>query len=127
MIGMVADPELPSDDGRHARGGPDITAKAERLGPCASNTGICARCSAVSFGAAPRRGRRFKASSPPSRPRRIHWLTAPAVTPNASAIFCWLHPFAFKAQARSRRSSRHSFARPVSCAIPQRTAQFGPA
>jgi hypothetical protein len=28
------------------------------------------------------------ASSPPSRPRRIHWLTAPAVTPNASAIFC---------------------------------------
>ena len=33
MIGMVADPELPSDDGRHARGGPDITAKAERLGP----------------------------------------------------------------------------------------------
>ena len=33
MIGMVADPELPPDDRRHPLGGPDITAKAERLGP----------------------------------------------------------------------------------------------
>src|SRR4249919_2567435 len=30
---MVADPELPPDDDRHALGGPDITTEAERLGP----------------------------------------------------------------------------------------------
>ena len=32
MIGMVADSELPPDDRRHPLGGPDVTAKAERLG-----------------------------------------------------------------------------------------------
>jgi hypothetical protein len=101
--------------------------KPNASAPRASNAGICARCPAVSFGAAPGRGRLFKASSPPSRPRRIHWLTAPGVTPSASAIFRWLHPRAFNAQARSRRSSRHSFARPVSGPIPQDTAQVGPA
>jgi hypothetical protein len=30
---MVADPELPPDDRRHPLGGPDVTAKAERLRP----------------------------------------------------------------------------------------------
>jgi hypothetical protein len=49
------------------------------------------------------------------------------VTPSASAIFCWLQPFAFNAHARSRRSSRHSFARPGACPILQCTAQVGPA
>ena len=33
MVGMVAHPELPPDDGRHPLGGPDITTEAERLGP----------------------------------------------------------------------------------------------
>jgi len=33
VIRMVADPELPPDDRRHALGGPDITAEAERFGP----------------------------------------------------------------------------------------------
>jgi len=33
VIRMVAYPELPPDDGRHPLGGPDITAKAECLGP----------------------------------------------------------------------------------------------
>src|SRR6185436_17109719 len=41
-------------------------------------------------------------------------LTAPAVTPSASAIACWLQPFAFNAHARSRRPSRQS-AGPRSC------------
>src|SRR5215203_1612882 len=101
--------------------------KPNASAPCASNPGSCARCSAVSFGSAPGRGRLFRAVTPPARPRRIHWLTAPAVTPSASAIFCWLQPFAFNAHARSRRSSRHSFARPGACPILQGTAQVGPA
>ena len=33
MIGMVADPTLPPNDRRHARGGPDIATEAKRLGP----------------------------------------------------------------------------------------------
>ncbi len=33
MIGVVPYPELPPDDRRHPLGGPDIPAKAERLGP----------------------------------------------------------------------------------------------
>ena len=33
VIGMVAHPKLPPNDRRHALGGPDVTAKAERLGP----------------------------------------------------------------------------------------------
>lgn len=33
MIRMVADPELPPDDGRHALAGPDIATEAERLSP----------------------------------------------------------------------------------------------
>ena len=31
MTGMVADPKLPPDDGRHTPSGPDVTPKAERL------------------------------------------------------------------------------------------------
>jgi hypothetical protein len=33
VIGVVSHPELPPDDRRHPLGGPDIPAKAERLGP----------------------------------------------------------------------------------------------
>jgi hypothetical protein len=33
MIRMVADPKLPSNDRRHALGGPDIPTEAKRLGP----------------------------------------------------------------------------------------------
>jgi hypothetical protein len=39
MIRMVADPELPPDDGRHALGSPDITTEAERLGPLCQQPG----------------------------------------------------------------------------------------
>ncbi len=59
--------------------------------PCASalrasRSGMVARCSAVSRGALPGNGRRRNASRPPSRVAFSHWLTAPRVTPSASAM-----------------------------------------
>src|SRR5437588_5605906 len=48
-------------------------------------------------------------SSPCSRPIFIHWLTAPCVTPNASAMSFWLHPCSESSHARRRR---HSFQSP---------------
>ena len=33
MIGVVANPELPPNDRRHALGGPDVATESERLGP----------------------------------------------------------------------------------------------
>jgi len=46
----------------------------------------------------------WRAASPPSWPRLIHWLTAPLVTPNASAISFCIQPVWYKVQARLRRS-----------------------
>jgi len=50
----------------------------------------------------------FRASTPPSWARLIHWLTAPRVTPNASAISFCCQPDSCKAQARFRRSTFQS-------------------
>ena len=127
MIRMVADPELPPDDGRHALGSPDITTEAERLGPLCQQPGelrpLLRRQFRLGPGARPAlQGRLSTLASTP------HPLAdGPSRDPSASAIFCWLQPFAFNAHARSRRSSRHSFARPGACPILQCTAQVGPA
>jgi hypothetical protein len=51
---------------------------------------------------------RFRASSPPSRPRFIHWLTAPSLPPHAFAMSFCFHPCCFSFQACLRRSSRQS-------------------
>src|SRR3712207_1428360 len=62
-------------------------------------------------GRAPGAGRRFRASTPPpSRARFIHWLTAPLLTPRASAICCWDHPSCLSSKALKRLPSRQSVA-----------------
>src|SRR5215218_3479309 len=84
--------------------------------PCASaprsrSSGTLARCSSLRRGRAPGAGRRFKASAPPpSRTRFIHWLTAPLLTPRASAMRCWDHPSCLSSKALRRLPSRQSVA-----------------
>ena len=77
-------------------------------GPCASNSGKCWSCPAESRGFGPPPFRLRSAASPPSLTAVNHWLTAPDVTPSASAIRVWFHPFCFSSQARNRRASRQS-------------------
>lgn len=50
---------------------------------------------------------------PASLARFTHWLTAPAVSPSASAISFCFQPFSFSRQACDRRSSRQSFGCPM--------------
>src|SRR5215216_6094606 len=84
--------------------------------PCASaprsrSSGTLARCSSLRRGRAPGAGRRFRACAPPpSRARFIHWLTAPLLTPRASAIRCWDHPCCLSSKALKRLPSRQSVA-----------------
>ena len=72
-------------------------------GPCASNSGKRWSCPSESRGFGPPPFRLRSAASPPSLTAVNHWLTAPDVTPSASAIRAWLHPFCFNSQARNRR------------------------
>jgi hypothetical protein len=74
-------------------------------GPRCNNAGNWASCPAESRCGAPGGGRGQRASGPPSRPRFIHWLTAPALTPIASAIWRWDQPFCLRRQACNRRAS----------------------
>jgi hypothetical protein len=53
----------------------------------------------------PGAGRRFRASTPPPS-RFIHWLTAPLLTPEASAMRCWDHPSCLSSKALKRLPSR---------------------
>jgi hypothetical protein len=52
----------------------------------------------------------LKASTPFSLARFIHWLTAPSVTPRASAICFCFQPRSFSSKARKRLPSRQSLA-----------------
>src|SRR5258708_1379688 len=74
--------------------------------PWVSKAGIWARCSALSLGCGPGAGWRLNASTPASRARFSHWLTAPAVTPSAAAISCCFHPCSCSSQARPSPPSR---------------------
>src|SRR5258706_13727791 len=76
--------------------------------PRVSKAGIWASCSALSLGCGPGAGWRRNASTPSSRARFSHWLTAPAVTPSAAAISCCFQPCSFSSPARRRRPSRQS-------------------
>src|ERR671932_2919220 len=86
--------------------------------PCASapsrshaRTWLC--CSAESRGRPPGALRRRSASGPPpSRARRIHWHTAPEVTPRAAAISLCRQPCSCSSHARKRRPSRQVVAVP---------------
>ena len=76
--------------------------------PHVNNSGKRARWSAVSCGCLPGGGRRRSASRPPCRARASHWLTAPRVTPNASAIRIAFQPCSYSSSARRRRPSCQS-------------------
>ena len=76
--------------------------------PCDNNSGSWSRCCAVNFDAAPVCGRAARLSSPPVETRVIHWLTAPLVTPKASAISWCVQPSCLRSRARHRRRSFQS-------------------
>src|SRR6266566_5156480 len=76
--------------------------------PFAKSWGICAFCSSVKRGFIPCGGCALRASTPCSRPRLSQWLTAPSLTPRATAMSFCFQPCSFKLQARLRRSSRQS-------------------
>src|SRR5919199_1561234 len=79
--------------------------------PSRSHARIWLCCSAESRGRPPGALRRRSASGPPpSRARRIHWHTAPEVTPRAAAISLCRQPCSCSSQARKRRPSRQCVA-----------------
>jgi hypothetical protein len=85
------------------------------LKPCASapranSLGNLARCSSLRRDGAPGGGLCLKASAPSSLARFIHWLTAPSLTPRASAISDCFQPRSFNSKARKRLPSRQLMA-----------------
>src|SRR6266851_5303044 len=76
--------------------------------PRSRSAGIWASCSALSLGCGPGAGWRRNASTPSSRARLSHWLTAPGVTPSAAAMADGFQPCSLSSQARRRRPSRQS-------------------
>ena len=78
---------------------------AKLSGPLASKPESFWRSAALKRIGAPDLGCSVSPASPPSLPRLIHWLTAPWLTPRASAMSFCFQPVWYKAQARLRRSS----------------------
>src|SRR5215207_2160791 len=78
--------------------------------PRSRSSGTLARCSSLRRGAAPGGGLCLKPCTPSSLARFIHWLTAPSVTPRASAICVCFQPRSFSSKARKRLPSRQSLA-----------------
>ena len=85
--------------------------KPNASAPLFNSSGIRARCSCVKRGVGPGGLRVRNASTPPSLARFSHWLIAPCVTPNASAMRYCFQPFWCSSQARKRRASRQSVGR----------------
>src|SRR5918994_545748 len=93
--------------------------------PWANSSGNLARCSSLRRDGAPGGALCLKACAPCSVARFIHWLTAPSVTPRASAISDCFQPRSFNSKARKRLPSRQLVARwldsafsIVGCVIP---------
>src|SRR5215203_4648904 len=78
--------------------------------PRSRSSGTLSRCSSLRRGAAPGGGLCLKPSTPSSLTRFIHWLTAPSLTPRASAICVCFQPRSFSSKARKRLPSRQSLA-----------------
>ena len=76
--------------------------------PAANISSKSSQSPVVSRGGAPDRGRGHNPASPYSCTLAIHWLTAPLVTPKASAIRCCFQPCCFRTRARHRRASCQS-------------------
>src|SRR5215218_7068708 len=74
--------------------------------PQANSSGNLARWSSLRRDGAPGGGLCLKASTPSSLARFIHWLTAPSLTPRASAICVCFQPRSFNSKARKRLPSR---------------------
>ena len=83
--------------------------KPKLSAPRLSKPGISCRASVLKRRGAPGDLRFPSAAGPPSLPALIHWLTAPLVTPRASAISFCRQPAWKSAQARLRRSSFQLF------------------
>src|SRR5215210_4005844 len=88
---------------------------ASPLKPCAwaprtNSSGNLARWSSLRRDGAPGGGLCLKPSTPSSLARFIHWLTAPSLTPKASAICACFQPRSFSSKARKRLPSRQSLA-----------------
>jgi hypothetical protein len=74
--------------------------------PPANSSGNLARWSSLRRDGAPGGGLCLKASTPSSLARFIHWLTAPSLTPRASAISVCFQPRSFNSKSRKRLPSR---------------------
>jgi hypothetical protein len=76
--------------------------------PWARSWGSCALCSQVNRGGAPGDVRCRSDSIPPPLARFTHWLTAPLLTPSASAMSSPISsgPLWCNSKARNRRPSR---------------------
>lgn len=84
--------------------------KPKASAPWANKAGSLWNWASLRRGLGPPPLRCRKASTPPSRAWRIHWLTAPLLTPNASAMSDCFQPFCLSSHARIRRISRQSCA-----------------
>ena len=110
MSRMIADSKLPSDHYSHPLTRPRFSPKAVNLGSLCQKLGYPGALIFTQAGC--RSGRRLEtqASAPSSLARFIHWLTAPSVTPRASAISVCFQPRSFSSKARKRLPSRQSLA-----------------
>jgi hypothetical protein len=86
MIQMVADVAFIPNDRGDALGGPDLSEKPEGFGTPGEQIGRLCELLGSQPGVGPGGSWLCRASAPPSRARFSHWLTAPLVTPNASAM-----------------------------------------
>jgi hypothetical protein len=110
MPRMIADSKLPSDHYGHSLTRPRFSPKAVSLGSLCQKLGYPGALIFAQAGC--RSGWRLEtqASTPCSLARFIHWLTAPSVTPRASAISFCFQPCSFSSKARRRLPSRQLLA-----------------
>src|ERR687892_724374 len=80
--------------------------KPKAWGPWAKSSSNWSPCWWVNLGRRPGGLRWPRACGPSALARLSHWLTAPLVTPRASAMCCWGQSFRDSSQARRRRPSR---------------------
>ena len=78
--------------------------------PRSNSSGSLSRCSSLKRDCGPGGGLRIRSSTPSSFAVFIHWLTAPLVTPKASAISRYFQPLRLSSKVLRRRPSRQSVA-----------------
>ena len=108
MRRMIADAKRAADHLRHPLARPHLATEAIGLRSRSKRAGSCASCSGVSRGCRPGAGCRRSPSTPCSRARLSHWLTAPRSPPAQRRCPAVSSPASFSSQARRRRPSRQS-------------------